>query len=66
GGLQAPADSKVLAGAIGELMDNPERRRQYGILGRRRILEQFNWANAARKTAEVYVQAVEHAHLKAA
>ncbi|MDD5312237.1 MAG: glycosyltransferase family 4 protein [Dehalococcoidia bacterium] len=66
GVLIAPADSKVLAGAIAELMDNPERRRQYGILGRRRILEQFNWANAARKTAEVYVQAVEHAHLKAA
>ncbi|MCX6005476.1 MAG: glycosyltransferase family 4 protein [Chloroflexi bacterium] len=61
--LIPPADSTALAEAIAELMDNPAKRRQYSILGRKRIVEQFNWKNAAGRTVDVYLDAMQKKHV---
>ena len=57
--LIPPADSAALTAAIAQLMESPAKRNEYSILGRKRILEKFNWSNAARSTAEVYAEAIE-------
>ena len=56
--LIPPADSSALTAAIAQLMESPAKRSEYSILGRKRILEKFNWRNAARLTADVYAQAI--------
>jgi len=57
--LIPPADSAALASAIARLMESPAKRREYSVLARKRILEKFNWSNAARLTAEVYLEAID-------
>jgi glycosyltransferase involved in cell wall biosynthesis len=64
--LIPPADSAALTAAIAGLMDDPARRAEYSVLGRKRIVEKFNWSNAARLTAEVYSQAIEATGAKTA
>jgi glycosyltransferase involved in cell wall biosynthesis len=54
GVLVPPRDSLALARTIGELLDNPERRRAMGAAGRTRVLTQFTWRRAAERTVEVY------------
>ena len=68
--LVPPADSRALVEAISGLMNNPERRRQLGEMGYRRVTGMFNWKNTALQTAEVYEEAIKrgrsleaHAHL---
>jgi glycosyltransferase involved in cell wall biosynthesis len=56
--LVPPADPAALASAIGSLLANPAKRAEYSALGRKRILENFNWAGAAKRTAEVYMEAI--------
>jgi len=63
--LIPPADSAALAAAIAGLMDNPAKRAEYSVLGRKRIVEKFNWSNAARLTAEVYSEAISQRHAAA-
>jgi starch synthase len=43
-----------MAGAIGELLDDPGRAAAMGKAGRERALEQFSWAAIAERTIEVY------------
>jgi glycosyltransferase involved in cell wall biosynthesis len=57
--LIPPADSAALTAAIAQLMESPAKRSEYSILGRKRILERFNWKNAARLSVEVYAEAIE-------
>lgn len=57
--LVPPADSKALVNAIAGLIENPRRLCELSILGRKRILEQFSWKDAARKTADVYSEAID-------
>ncbi|MBN1690100.1 MAG: glycosyltransferase family 4 protein [Dehalococcoidia bacterium] len=57
--LIPPADSEALTAAIAQLMESPAKRGEYSVLARKRILEKFNWSNAARLTAEVYLEAIE-------
>jgi len=57
--LVPPADPSALAGAIAGLIENQSRLRELGEMGRRRILEQFSWKDAAKRTLAVYSQAVE-------
>jgi len=57
--LVPPADSAALTGAIAQLMESPAKRSEYSLRARKRILEKFNWSNAARLTAEVYAEAVK-------
>jgi glycosyltransferase involved in cell wall biosynthesis len=62
--LVQPADSPALAEAIKYLIDNPYKRLEYSEKGRNRILEKFNWANAAKNTVDVYSQAIENRLIK--
>ncbi|MFA5065755.1 MAG: glycosyltransferase family 4 protein [Dehalococcoidia bacterium] len=57
--LIPPADSEALTDAIAQLMESPAKRHEYSVLARKRILEKFNWSNAARLTAEVYSEAIK-------
>ncbi|MDD5647889.1 MAG: glycosyltransferase family 4 protein, partial [Dehalococcoidia bacterium] len=57
--LIPPADSEDLTDAIAQLMESPAKRHEYSVLARKRILEKFNWSNAARLTAEVYSEAIK-------
>jgi glycosyltransferase involved in cell wall biosynthesis len=57
--LIPPADPGALAEAISKLMDNPAQRMELSILGRKRILENFNWKDAARRTLDVYAEAID-------
>jgi len=57
--LIPPADAPALTAAIAQLMESPAKRSEYSMLGRKRILEKFNWKNAAALTADVYAEAIE-------
>ncbi len=57
--LVPPADTRALAEAIAGLLDNPDRRRQLGEMGRRRVINMFNWRNTAKHTVEVYEEAIK-------
>jgi len=49
-----PADSKALASAIRQLLDDDDLRRRMGEAGRKRVEEHFNWRRAAEDTVRVY------------
>jgi glycosyltransferase involved in cell wall biosynthesis len=57
--LVPPADTGALAEAISSLLDNPDRCRDLGERGHRRVVDMFNWKNTAIQTAEVYREAIE-------
>ena len=52
--LVPPADADALAAAIRQLLNDRQAQRQMGEAGTKRVREQFNWEQAARKTLEVY------------
>src|SRR6476646_6503753 len=43
-----------LAGAVNELVADPERASEYGAAGRQRCIEEFSWAHIAEQTLEIY------------
>ncbi|MEA3199858.1 MAG: alpha-maltose-phosphate synthase [Thermoplasmata archaeon] len=51
-------DVPALAGAIEQLLANPERARAMGEAGRRRAMASFSWDAVARKTLDVYREVV--------
>jgi len=57
--LVPPADVKALVEAISALVINPDKRKLLSQMGRKRILQKFNWRNTAKGTADVYVEAIE-------
>jgi glycosyltransferase involved in cell wall biosynthesis len=57
--LVPPADTKALVSAISALIMSPDMRHRLGEMGRRRILDTFNWRNTAERTLEVYAEAVD-------
>jgi glycosyltransferase involved in cell wall biosynthesis len=57
--LVPPADTSALTEAISSLLDNPNRCRDLGEMGHRRVVDMFNWKNTAIQTAEVYRGAIE-------
>jgi len=62
--LVPPADVKALADAISALVTSPNKRKHLSEIGRKRIIQKFNWRNTARYTADVYSEAIEfHKHI---
>lgn len=57
--LVPPASTEALVKAIIALLDAPERRRQLGEAGQRRVRRMFNWHNTAKQTTEVYTEAIQ-------
>jgi alpha-maltose-1-phosphate synthase len=57
--LVPPAQPDVLADAIGRVLASPERAREMGRAGRRRVEAQFSWASIAERTQQVYAEAIE-------
>ena len=54
GMLVRPANADALADAIGQLLNDQKAQQQMSEAGKKRVREQFNWEQAARKTLEVY------------
>jgi glycosyltransferase involved in cell wall biosynthesis len=48
----------VLAAAVNALLDDPQRRERLGRAARRRVLERFQWDDAARRMEQVYAEAL--------
>lgn len=61
--LVPPADPAALAAAIAQLLDDPAKRAEYGAMARKRILERFNWQGAAKRTVDVYNEAISQRHV---
>jgi alpha-maltose-1-phosphate synthase len=64
-----PADaekfSRDLAARISELMADPEKARQFGLAGRKRVEQKFAWSAIADQTIALYKQLIEaHAQRK--
>jgi glycosyltransferase involved in cell wall biosynthesis len=58
--LVPPADVKALANATSALVVSPNKRKQLSEIGRKRIVQMFNWRNTAQQTADVYAEAIEY------
>ncbi len=52
--LVPPRSANALAAAIRQLINDKQAQRQMSEAGKKRVREQFNWEQAARKTLEVY------------
>jgi glycosyltransferase involved in cell wall biosynthesis len=52
------SDYKALAGAISQLFDNPQRARELGQAGYKRVMDNFTWKIAAQKTVDTYREAI--------
>jgi glycosyltransferase involved in cell wall biosynthesis len=57
--LVPPADTKALVEAISALIASPAKRNHLSEIGRKRIMQMFNWRNTAQRTADVYVEAIK-------
>jgi glycosyltransferase involved in cell wall biosynthesis len=56
-GVVVPAgDAAALADAIARLLDDPDRCREMGAAGHRRVLEMFTWSETALRTESLYRQ----------
>jgi len=57
--LVPPRDVKTLVDAISALLKDEQRRRSLGEAARRRAVQNFNWQTAAKRTLDVYFEALE-------
>jgi glycosyltransferase involved in cell wall biosynthesis len=57
--LVPPADPAALAGAIRELLANPDRAQRLGQAGYQRVIRRFTWEKAAEHTVEAYREAID-------
>lgn len=58
--LCAPGSPRALAGALGELLADPERRRRMGEAGRRSVAERFTAEHHVRGILDAYAAARSH------
>ena len=56
--LVPPGDIDALAGAINNLLDNPDKAEKLGDAGYKRVLETFSWKSAAEMTVEKYLSVI--------
>jgi starch synthase len=58
-----PADpvafSAAISDRVNQLLATPSVARQFGAAGRQRALAEFTWGAVAKKTVEVYAEAIE-------
>ncbi len=54
GMLVPPANAEALAAAIRQLLNDKQTQQQMSEAGKKRVKEQFNWQQAARRTLDVY------------
>jgi alpha-maltose-1-phosphate synthase len=59
GRLVPPAQPDALADAITQLLASPERARDMGKAGRRRVEARFSWTSIAERTEQVYRDAID-------
>jgi glycosyltransferase involved in cell wall biosynthesis len=57
--LVPPADAKALAEAISALVVSPYKRKHLSEMGRKRVMQMFNWRDTARRTADIYAEAIK-------
>lgn len=57
--LVPPGDVKALVDSISSLLHNEEKRRSLGEAGHKRVAQNFNWRTAAKRTLDVYSEALE-------
>ena len=57
--LVPPSQPDALAAAITQVLANPERAREMGRAGRRRVEAQFSWTSIAERTEQVYAEAID-------
>lgn len=62
GMLVPPGDSDALAYALLEVLRNQEKARTLGVKGYRRVLKNFTWEQAARKTLQAYRETMRDHH----
>lgn len=55
-----PSNPSDIAWGINSALENPEKRKQLGKNGRKRVLEEFTWDKIAERTIELYKQIVKH------
>jgi glycosyltransferase involved in cell wall biosynthesis len=60
--LVPPADKKALEHAIEDLLDNPQKARQLGEAGYKRVCRHLTWDAVARKTAAAYERTIYDYH----
>ena len=58
GVLVPPKSHSALAGAISDMLDNPERASTLGRLGYQRVQRHFTWRRAAEKTVDAYRETI--------
>lgn len=56
--LVPPGDIGELTRALGELLNDPERRRAYGEAARNRVTQHYPWPRIAERVEKVYNQAI--------
>ena len=54
-----PNDPTDIAWGIISSLEDPEKRRQMGLNGRKRVLKEFTWDEIAKKTIQVYSELLE-------
>jgi glycosyltransferase involved in cell wall biosynthesis len=64
GVIVPPGDPTALAAAIKGLLDNPDRARELGEAGLKRVYDCFTWEKAARATVDVYRETIEDGLVK--
>jgi alpha-maltose-1-phosphate synthase len=51
--------ARDLASRLNEMLENPEKCRQFGEAGRRRVEEVFSWTSIAHQTIDLYKRLIE-------
>lgn len=59
--LVAPSDDRDLAGAIQQLVDDPDLRRRLGVAGRARVIERYDLDRSVAQLARIFADRIgEH------